>query len=158
MTRPEPLLVITNADAGTADEEYVEAALAVLREHGEVEVCATATPDELDGRLADIGDQRIVVAGGDGSIHAVVGALYRAGMLEGRTLGLIPLGTGNDFARTLEIPLEPEGAAEVIVHGRPRPVDLIVDDNDDITVNSVHIGAGAEAGEQIGRASCRERV
>lgn len=151
MTRPEPLLVITNADAGTADQEYVEAALAVLRDHAEVEVCATASPEELDGRLADIGDQRIVVAGGDGSVHAVVGALYRADLLEGRTLALIPLGTGNDFARTLDIPLEPEAAAEVVVHGRPRPVDLIVDDDDAITVNSVHVGAGAEAGERGAR-------
>ena len=52
------------------------------------------------------GCRRIVVAGGDGSLHAVVTALHRRHELASRTLGLIPLGTGNDFARTLGIPLD----------------------------------------------------
>ncbi|TWG98198.1 diacylglycerol kinase family enzyme [Nocardioides sp. J9] len=145
------MLVITNADAGTADQEALDEALAVLRQHAEVEVAATSSPDELDAALAGLGDRTVVVVGGDGSIHAVVAALHRRGSLSGTTIGLVPLGTGNDFARTLRLPLEPAAAAEVVVTGHPRPTDLVVDDHDEVTVNSVHLGAGAEAGAKGAR-------
>ncbi|TQK69298.1 MULTISPECIES: diacylglycerol kinase family protein [unclassified Nocardioides] len=145
------LLLITNGEAGTADREAVDAALAVLREGAEVEVAATSSEDELDDVLEDAGDRRIVVAGGDGSIHAVVQALHSRGDLAGRELALVPLGTGNDFARTLGLPLEPEEAARVVLAGTPRPTDLVVDEDGQVTVNSVHLGAGAEAGKRGAR-------
>jgi len=141
----DPLLVITNRDAGTADEEALGAALTVLRAHTSVEVQATGEPGELDGVLHRAGSRRIVVAGGDGSLHAVVAALHRRNELDGRVLGLIPLGTGNDFARTLGIPLDAEQAARVLAEGEPRPMDLVVDEVGEVVVNSVHVGAGAEA-------------
>lgn len=141
----DPLLVISNADAGTSDEESLAAALKVLRAHGSVEVQATSGPGELDSALHRAGGRRIVVAGGDGSMHAVVSALYRRNDLGKSVLGLLPLGTGNDFARTNEIPLEIEAAAQTLVDGTPRPMDLIVDEVGEIVVNSVHAGAGAQA-------------
>lgn len=149
------LLLITNSDAGTADQEAVDAAVAVLREGAEVEVSATSSPDELDEVLAGAGDRTIVVVGGDGSMHAVVQALYARGELAGRTLALVPLGTGNDFARTLDLPLEPEEAARVVLSGTPRPTDLVVDEEERVTVNSVHLGAGAEAGKRGARWKAR---
>lgn len=141
----DPLLVITNAEAGTSDEERLEAALAVLRERASVEVASTSRPGELDGVLHRAGSRRIVVAGGDGSLHAVIAALHRRHDLERAVLGLIPLGTGNDFARGTGLPLDPEEAARVVVDGRPTPMDLVVDEVGSIVVNSVHVGAGAEA-------------
>ena len=141
----DPLLVIRNAEAGTADEERLDAALAVLRERASVEVASTSRPGELDGVLHRAGSRRIVVAGGDGSLHAVIAALHRRHDLERAVLGLIPLGTGNDFARGTGIPLDPEEAARVVVHGRPTAMDLVVDEVGAVVVNSVHVGAGAEA-------------
>jgi YegS/Rv2252/BmrU family lipid kinase len=141
----DPLLVITNADAGTADEEALEAALTILRETCSVEVQATSNPGELDGVLQRRASRRIVVAGGDGSLHAVVSALHRRHDLTGAVVGLIPMGTGNDFARSLEIPLDVEGAARVVAAGKVRPMDLIVDELGEVVVNNVHVGAGAEA-------------
>lgn len=141
----DPLLVITNSEAGTADEERLNAALAVLRQHASIEVTATANPGELDGVLHRAGSRRIVVAGGDGSLHAVIAALHRRRELKKAVLGLIPLGTGNDFARGTSLPLDPEEAAHVILDGMPRPMDLIVDEVGEIVVNSVHVGAGANA-------------
>ncbi|WP_408896978.1 diacylglycerol/lipid kinase family protein [Nocardioides sp. R1-1] len=149
------LLLITNSDAGTADREAVDAAVAVLREGAEVEVSATSSPDELDEVLAAAGGRTIVVVGGDGSMHAVVQALHSRGELAGRTLALVPLGTGNDFARTLDLPLDPEEAARVVLSGTPRPTDLVVDEDDRVTVNSVHLGAGAEAGKRGARWKAR---
>jgi diacylglycerol kinase (ATP) len=141
----EPLLVITNAEAGTSDEESLELALAILREKASVEVQATSNPGELDGVLHRAGSRRIIVAGGDGSLHAVVAALHRRNDLKAAVLGLLPLGTGNDFARGTGIPLDIEEAARVILTGEVRPMDVVVDEVGEVVVNSVHVGAGANA-------------
>jgi YegS/Rv2252/BmrU family lipid kinase len=141
----DPLLVITNADAGTADEEALRGALEILRERASVEVHATSQPGELDGVLHRAGSRRIVVAGGDGSLHAVIAALHRRHELEQAVVGLLPMGTGNDFARTLGVPLDPEEAALVIASGEVRRMDLVVDELGEVVVNSVHVGAGALA-------------
>jgi diacylglycerol kinase (ATP) len=141
----ESCLVITNADAGTADEERLQQALDVLTGQCSVEVVATSNPGELDGVLHRAGSRRIVVAGGDGSLHAVVAALHRRNDLADAVLGLIPLGTGNDFARAMDIPLDPEEAAGVLLEGEVRPVDVLVDELGGIVVNNVHVGASAQA-------------
>ncbi|HET9498829.1 MAG TPA: diacylglycerol kinase family protein [Marmoricola sp.] len=141
----DPLLLITNADAGSNGTSDVDRALAVLREATDVEVCATANQGELDGVLHRRGGRRVVVAGGDGSLHAVVAALHRRQELADTVLGLIPLGTGNDFARGTGIPLDPEEAARLVVSGNVRRVDLMVDCTGEIVVNNVHVGVGAQA-------------
>jgi YegS/Rv2252/BmrU family lipid kinase len=147
----DPLLVITNGDAGTADDPAIEPALQLLRERCSVEVQSTSKPGELDGVLQRAGSRRIVVAGGDGSLHAVIAALHRRHDLKDAVVGLLPMGTGNDFARTLEIPLDLEEAARVIVEGEVRPMDLIVDELGEIVVNNVHVGAGAQASRRGAR-------
>lgn len=147
----DPHLVITNADAGTADEASLQAALDVLRARTSVEVAATRNPGELDGVLHRAGSRRIVVAGGDGSLHAVVAALHRRHDLDGAVIGLIPLGTGNDFARVNGLPLDPVEAAQAIIDGIPRPRDIILDEVGEIVVNSVHAGAGAQASRRGAR-------
>ena len=108
-------------------------------------MAATSNPGELDGVLHRAGSRRIVVAGGDGSLHAVVAALHRRHELTGKTLALLPLGTGNDFARGTGIPLDIEDAARLVLAGEARKVDLIVDETGEIVVNNVHVGAGAQA-------------
>jgi diacylglycerol kinase family enzyme len=139
------VLVITNAAAGGS--AGVEPALAVLRAAGNVEVVATETPADCDAAVARLGDRRVVVCGGDGSVHAVVAALHRSGALD-RPVGLVPLGTGNDLARALGLPLDPAAAARVVLSGRPRRLDLLVDDTGGVVVNAVHLGVGAEAARQ----------
>ncbi|WP_322920319.1 diacylglycerol/lipid kinase family protein [Nocardioides renjunii] len=139
------LLVITNAEAGTSDEERLASALDVLREKASVEVARTTNPGELDGVLHRAGGRTVVVAGGDGSMHAVVTALHRRHELAEATLALLPMGTGNDFARGNDIPLDIEQAARLVLSGRPRPVDLIIDETGSVVVNNVHVGVGAQA-------------
>ena len=151
-----PLLVITNSDAGTADEERLDAALAVLRERASVEVSSTSKPGELDGVLHRAGSRHIVVAGGDGSLHAVIAALHRRHELKSAVVGLLPLGTGNDFARGIGLPLDPEEAARIVLRNKPRPMDLVLDEVGEVVVNSVHVGAGAEASRR--GAGVKERL
>lgn len=139
------MLVITNTDAGTADQETLERALTILRATTSVEVAATGNPGELDGVLHRAGSRRIVVAGGDGSLHAVVAALHKRHELAGKVLALLPLGTGNDFARGTGVPLDIEEAARLAIHGEVRPVDLILDETGAVVVNNVHVGVGAQA-------------
>ena len=150
----EPLLLITNADAGSSDE--LGAALEVLHGQTSVEVAETSNPGELDGVLHRAGSRPIVVAGGDGSLHAVVATLYRRNDLAGKVIGLLPLGTGNDFARTIGMPLDPVEAAKALVSGVRRPMDLIVDELGEVVVNNVHIGASAVASKR--GATWKERL
>jgi diacylglycerol kinase family enzyme len=146
------LLLLVNHAAGTTDDEAVEAALATLRTGADVAVAATADRDELDRAVADRGDRRLVVMGGDGSVHAAVSALDRAGQLEpDEPVGVIPRGTGNDLARTLGLPLDPVAAAEVVLDGSRRRLDLLRDDAGGVVVNAVHVGAGALAAAEATR-------
>lgn len=144
LTTETDLLVITNAAAGSADREAVDAAIGMLRTRVDVEVVATTSPDDCDAAVAGRGGRRVVVCGGDGSVHVIVAALRRADDLD-EPIGLIPLGTGNDLARALGLPLDPVDAASVVLGGRPRRLDLLVDDDGGIVVNAVHLGVGAEA-------------
>ena len=70
------------------------------------------------------GSDVIFVAGGDGTVNEAVNGLASAGMLERVAIGILPFGTGNDFAAALGIPTEPEAALEVLLAGREIRVDL----------------------------------
>jgi diacylglycerol kinase (ATP) len=65
----------------------------------------------------------VVSAGGDGTLNEVVNGLAREGCTA--ALGVLPLGTGNDFARTLEVPTDLETAIEQIMAGKTRAIDLV---------------------------------
>jgi diacylglycerol kinase (ATP) len=141
-------LVVANANAGTAEQQIVgEACEALASEGAEVERAETASIDDLDGVIDVLGEQTLVVAGGDGSVHAVVDRLWHRGQLGEVGIGLIPLGTGNDLARGAGIPLTVGDAAELIRTGSTRPTDLIVTDDGTAIVNAAHVGLGAEAAE-----------
>ncbi|MGK5552794.1 diacylglycerol/lipid kinase family protein [Actinomadura kijaniata] len=146
------MLLITNARAGTSDAETIDRAEAILREAGPVTRVACSEPEDLDRALAGHDDGTVVAAGGDGSIHTLVQALHRRGELDGRVVGLLPLGTGNDLARNMGIPLEATAAARLVAgEGRPRALDLFVDDAGGVVVNAAHVGIGAEAAEAATR-------
>ena len=73
------------------------------------------------------GARRILVAGGDGSIHEVVNGILRSS--ETVELGVIPLGTGNDFVKACSIPVHWEDAVQLLAnriqHGIPaRRIDV----------------------------------
>lgn len=138
-------LLVVNAAAGSVVEEAVAAVEAELAEVGEVTVATTADADELDAVLRGRGAQRLVLCGGDGSLHLVL-ARCRALDIDPGPLGLVPLGTGNDLARNAGLPLDdPTAAAVRIRDGRPWAVDLLVADDGAVCVNAVHAGVGADA-------------
>ena len=98
-------------------------ALEVLREGG-VHVLEERPPDVrqlgawiLDHRgVADL----VIIGGGDGTLNAAAEALVEARL----PLGVLPLGTANDLARTLEIPADPIAASRVIADGETHCIDV----------------------------------
>lgn len=62
----------------------------------------------------------VILGGGDGTLNAAAGALRETGL----PLGILPLGTANDLARTLGIPPDIAQAAAIIAEGRTRRIDL----------------------------------
>lgn len=62
----------------------------------------------------------VIVGGGDGTLNAVVDSLVETNL----PLGILPLGTANDLARTLNIPLAMREACNVIGNGKLKSIDL----------------------------------
>jgi diacylglycerol kinase family enzyme len=75
---------------------------------------------ELARRAVKENSEVIVAGGGDGTINAVANELMGSSI----TLGILPLGTFNHFAKDLHIPQDLEGAARNLFTGRPVPVDV----------------------------------
>lgn len=72
-------------------------------------------------RQAGARGHTVLAVGGDGMAGCVGGALSGTDAV----FGLVPAGRGNDFARALGLPSQPEALAEVLLNGSPRPVDTI---------------------------------
>jgi diacylglycerol kinase (ATP) len=119
---PPPLTVVVNANASGAPRG---AALDRLVGHlrrggGDVDVARTASVDELRAVWEADDGRRVVLVGGDGSLHTAVN-------LGGprRDVALVPAGRANNIARSLRIPRDPAAAALLAGTGRVKPVDLI---------------------------------
>ncbi|MGU3494836.1 lipid kinase [Xanthobacteraceae bacterium A53D] len=82
---------------------------------------------------------RVIVGGGDGSLNGAARGLIETGL----PLGVLPLGTANDFARTMKIPADLPGAVEAIARGRLVRVDLGLA-NDHPFFNVASIGFSAD--------------
>jgi len=102
---------------------------------------------ELAEQAVREGVETVIAAGGDGTACEVAMGLYRAG---GGRLALLPLGTGNDAARTLGVPLGIEDAARVALDGRARQVDLIRV-GEYLVPNAIGIGLTGDISERAAR-------
>ena len=101
--------VILNPAAGSVND--VDTLVARIRRIPNAQVCISANPGDainITKKSLSQGCDMIVAAGGDGTLNEVVNALQESARRI--TLGLIPLGTGNDFARTFAIPTDIDDA------------------------------------------------
>jgi diacylglycerol kinase (ATP) len=115
--------IIVNPNAGSAGE--IEALRERLAELPGAEVFFTAAPGDAEARARDAlraGVRTVVAAGGDGTLNEVVNGL--AADFGRARLGLLPLGTGNDFARSIGVPADLEEALDILAAGRVRTVDV----------------------------------
>lgn len=99
-----------------------------LAEERGLDVRVTAGPGDAS-RLArealEDGVGTLVVAGGDGTLHEAAAGLGAAAGAAGLRVAILPLGTGNDLAAALGIPLDPGAALALLEEGALRHLDLV---------------------------------
>lgn len=155
MSRSYSFLVNPSSGGGAAPEAVVPVAR-LLREAGaSVDVTYSPGPHamlELVGAAVDRGDV-VVSVGGDGMVSSLAGLVAE----RGGTLGLVPAGRGNDFARMLGLPADPEGQARTLLEGAVRRIDLLavtgLGSTRRLVAGSVYAGVDARAAEIVDRAT-----
>lgn len=118
------ILLVNPASGGGRSRAWAHAAAAQLQRRGlQPEIRWAAAPGEIElmaRALADGGSERLLVCGGDGTMHEAVNALAGTGT----TLGILPCGRGNDLAAAVGIPVDPGRAADLILDGGVRSIDV----------------------------------
>lgn len=112
-------LLIYNCSAGSLSGDLLPKLITAL---GNVEAHAIQDLGDLSDlatRARTLGCSWIAVAGGDGTVESVAAALIGQNI----PLGVITAGTYNNFARSLDLPLDPIEACQVIRTETPRPID-----------------------------------
>ena len=121
-------LILNPSSGRERGPEHLEALHAALR--GRFDVGATTvTNGDGDAERAAVaaaegGCDALFVAGGDGTVNEAMNGLSAARALADVAVGIIPFGTGNDFAAALGIPTETDAALGVLLEGRELRVDL----------------------------------
>src|SRR5712692_4007236 len=124
--RESAVIVFVNPAAGGGRARSYPAQVHKLFEsfHVDAQFVMTNSAAELESsaQSAISQGQRVLIAmGGDGTFQALANAAFGAEVL----LGVLPVGGGNDFAAALGLPDDPVKAAEAILRGTPRFVDLV---------------------------------
>lgn len=139
-----PLALILNpAASGGASEGVLVRAESALRRHGApYRVVRSKSPGHLaeSARAAGGSGELPVAVGGDGTLACMVRAMRGLDV----TIGLIPAGRGNDFARVTGVPTDPEAAVEVLLRGEDREFDL-GEANGEIFLGIASFGFDSEA-------------
>lgn len=139
--------VILNPRAGAAEEIRESLGRAIDRLDG-IEIRETERAGgarALAERAVAEGFDRVVAAGGDGTLNEVLnGIAPDFGRVE---LGLLPAGTGNDLARTLGVPPDLEEAVEILARGAVRSLDLARLRTEEEDRWFLNVSAGGFAGE-----------
>ena len=118
--------VICNPKSGNGEGKNVlQKTVTYFREH---EIAAafheTQGPKhavELAAQAVKDGAEMVIAIGGDGTLHEVIQSVAGTNT----ALGILPAGTGNDFIKTIRVPVDTEQALRLILEGTPKPVDTV---------------------------------
>jgi diacylglycerol kinase (ATP) len=135
--------MLVRADAhAMAKELGVELDEQVIEEPGHGTVLAAAAKNA--------GHERVICVGGDGTLNAVA-----AGLIGGPTaLGVVAMGSGNGYARSLKLPLKPHEALRIAFTGEPTLVDVCYL-NDQLFLGTAGIGFDARVAHEFDRTEGR---
>ncbi len=136
--------LIVNAQSRTGEQAFERASKLLASLGVEIRASyalqdAARLPETVREAVGE-GHDPIIMGGGDGSVSSTVDFLAHNDV----TLGLLPLGTANDFARTLEIPDGFDAACRTIANGKVVDIDLGLA-GDNFYVNVASVGLGVEA-------------
>lgn len=138
-------LLVRNAQSRTGDRDLTEI-YDLWRDAGldwdEIHPDADAAAAAIAQRGVDY--DLVFVAGGDGSLNGALPGLLAAD----RPMAVLPLGTANDFARSIGLPPDPRPAAELLLDGIEHRVDL-GEVNGSLYLNVAGIGLGPEVTERL---------
>lgn len=127
MTRRACLIVNPSSGRELAAEHADRIAAALRARYDDVQVVSTTGDGDAEraaASAAHAGCGTIFVAGGDGTVNEAVNGVAAADALEGVRFGIVPLGTGNDFAAALGVGPEVDEALEILLQERELRVDL----------------------------------
>ncbi len=136
--------IICNPGAGSVDDrEEIRAQLARFPS-AEIQFTSGEGDARRMARAAAEGNcERVLAAGGDGTFNEVINGI--AELADRLQVGLIPLGTGNDFARMLSLPDKIDDCIEALRSGRTRAIDLVRVTSDQVRY-FVNVSAGGFSG------------
>ncbi|EKN3560784.1 lipid kinase YegS [Yersinia enterocolitica] len=122
---PHTLLILNGKEAGNQD---VRNAVRNLRDEGVI-LHVRVTWEQGDAKryvneAAVLAVETIIAGGGDGTINEVASALMALPESNRPSLGILPLGTANDFATSCNIPLQIDNALQLAIKGRAVAIDL----------------------------------
>jgi diacylglycerol kinase (ATP) len=126
MMRESPVVVLVNSAAGGGRARVYLTQIKKVFESFRIEgqFLMTNSAEELAFSAQNAiskGQQVLLAMGGDGTFQALANAAFGADVV----LGVLPIGGGNDFAAALGLPSDPAKAAEALLGGQPRIVDLV---------------------------------
>lgn len=160
MNRSFAFLVNRTSGSGTGPGAAIPVAR-LLRDAGAtVEVSYSPGPRAtLELINHAVANGRVVVSvGGDGMLSSIAGEVARLG----GTLGILPSGRGNDFARMIALARDPEAVARTLLDGEPLPTDLLTatlaDGSIRMVAGSVYAGVDAQTADLVNRVHWLPRV
>jgi diacylglycerol kinase (ATP) len=154
MGKKKKILFVVNPTAGTKTHKFEEGLVSKHLDHGRFAYEMHVTRHAGDGtetikkRLEEF--DGFVAVGGDGTVNEV----FKGVLGSKKWFGIIPSGSGNGLGRTLNIPMDTEGAFKALNNGKVQAIDY-VKINDDCFINVAGIGFDARVAHRFSRLKVR---
>jgi diacylglycerol kinase (ATP) len=126
MPRKVKLIFNSTADMGQA-WKTVNDLRPIIANYGYADWSGTVYPTHATEIACQAGEQgydMVIAIGGDGTVHEIINGLMQVPEKKRPILGVVPVGSGNDFAHTIGVSGKPDVALVHALSGEPRPVDL----------------------------------
>jgi diacylglycerol kinase (ATP) len=149
MSRKVKIILNPMADMGNA-YKVANDLRPIIAEHGNADWSGTVYPThatELTKQAAEHGYDMVIAMGGDGTVHEIINGLMQVPEANRPILGVVPVGSGNDFAHSIGVPMQSDHALVHALRGEPSNIDigLMTDENGRQEYFDNTVGVGFDA-------------